>query len=299
MEEYQNKLAPICLFTYNRLSETQQTVEALKQNYLASESELFIFSDGSKDSNGAQKVNDVRNYLKTIDGFKSVTIYESPTNKGLANSIISGVTQIIEQYGKIIVLEDDLITSPNFLNFMNQALVFYEHNPKIHSVSGYTLDLKSLRNYCKDYYFGNRPYSWGWGTWENKWSTIDWEVKDYNKLKKSIIQKIKFMQGGSDLPQMLDSQMKGRIDSWAIRWCYDQFKKNQVTVFPSKSKIQNIGFGANATHTKKGNRFSTTIDNGEKVFFNFDHNIIKNKDIIRDARKVFSCYARLKNKILN
>lgn len=292
-------LAPVCLFTYNRLWETQQTIEALKTNYLAPESELFIFSDGPKDENVDKKVMEVRQFIKSIDGFKSIKIFESPVNKGLANSIISGVTQIIEQFSKIIVLEDDLITSPNFLDFMNQALNFYSSHPLIHSVSGFTLDLKSLRNYSKDYYFGNRPYSWGWGTWKDKWSTIDWEVKDYNKFKKSIIQRIKFMQGGSDLLQMLNSQMKGRIDSWAIRWCYDQFKKKQVTVYPSKSKIQNIGFGANATHTKKGDRFFTTIDDGKKVLFCFDNDIETNKEIIKEARKIFSFYERLKNKIIN
>lgn len=293
----QNNLAPICLFTYNRLSETKQTIGALKKNYLAQDSDLFIFSDGPKDDISAKKVMEVRQYLKTIDGFKSITIFESPLNKGLANSVISGVTQLINDYGKIIVLEDDLLTSPNFLNFLNQALDFYSSHPLIHSVSGFTLDLKSLRNYSKDYYFGNRPYSWGWGTWKDKWSTIDWEIKDYYKFKKSILQKIKFMQGGSDLPNMLVNQMRGRIDSWAVRWCYDQFKKNQVTVFPSKSKIQNIGFGANATHTMKGDRFFTTIDDGKKVLFCFDNNIETNKEIIKEARKIFSFYERLKNKI--
>ena len=140
------EIAPICLFTYNRLEETIQTVAALKNNFLANKSELFIFSDGAKNKNVEQKIKQVRKYLKTITGFKNITIYESSKNKGLANSIIDGVTKIIETYGKIIVLEDDLVTSPNFLNFMNQALEFYHYNNRIYSVSGYTLNLPSLKN---------------------------------------------------------------------------------------------------------------------------------------------------------
>lgn len=291
-------LSPICLFTYNRLSETQQTVEALKKNYLAPESNLFIFSDGPKENTGAQKVNEVRKFIKTIDGFKSVTIYESPKNKGLANSIISGVTQIINQYEKVIVLEDDLITSSNFLDFMNQALDFYNGHPKIHSVSGYTLDLPSLNQYPKDYYLGYRASSWGWGTWKEKWETVDWEVKEYNNFRKSPLKQFQFMRGGSDMPRMLKSQMKGRIDSWAIRWCFDQFQKNQLTVFPKISKLYNIGIGKNATHTKKTIRFNTSLDIGEQSHFNFNNQPKINKKIIKDISNKFSVLSRLRDKFL-
>lgn len=294
----QNKLAPICLFTYNRLSETQQTVEALKKNYLAPESELFIFSDGPKDNSGAQKVNEVRKYLKTIDGFKTITIYESQKNKGLANSIISGVTQIIEQYGKVIALEDDLITSPNFLDFMNQALDFYGNNAQIHSISGYTLNLPSLKNYSKDFYFGYRASSWGWGTWQDKWEDIDWEVKEYKKFRRNPLKQIQFMRGGSDMPRMLKSQIKGSIDSWAIRWCFDQFQKNQLTVFPTISKVVSIGFGESATHTKKTKRFITSLDDGAQRNFSFEVNPSLNKLLTREFRNKFSIVSRLKDKLL-
>jgi len=293
-----NNLAPICLFTYNRLYETKQTVEALKKNHLASKSELFIFSDGSKDVDVAEKVNQVRQYIKTISGFKSVTIYESPINKGLANSIISGVTQIIEKHGKVIVMEDDLISSPNFLNFMSQALDFYADNPKIHSISGYTLNLPSLQKYDKDFYLGYRASSWGWGTWSNKWNATDWEVKEYKKLKKNPINQLKFMRGGSDMPRMLKKQMNGKIDSWAIRWCFDQFIKNQLTVFPSKSKLMNIGIGKNATHTKKAKRFISSLDDGIQREFCFEVNPSINKASVKEFRNKFSIVSRLKDKVL-
>ncbi len=290
-------LAPVCLFTYNRLSETQQTIEALQKNYLASESELFIFSDGPKNESDKWKVSEVRKYLKTISGFKTITIFESEKNKGLANSIISGVTKMINQYGKVIVLEDDLITSPNFLDFMNQALDFYENNPVIQSISGYTLALPSLKNYHKDYYLGYRASSWGWGTWKKRWNDIDWDAKQYAQFKKNIISQIKFMRGGSDMPRMLRLQMKGKVDSWAIRWCFDQFLKDQLTVFPSVSKVINIGDGVEATHTKNTKRFITLLDSGKKRTYSFDNNILMDKIIIKEFKNKFSLYSRLKDKL--
>ena len=300
MEKYQNrnKLAPVCLFTYNRLSETEQTVKALKKNYLAPESDLFIFSDGPKDETGIKKVKEVRQYIKKIDGFKSVTIYESPTNKGLANSIISGVSQIIEQYGKIIVLEDDLITSPNFLDFLNQALNFYNGDPKIHSISGFTFNLKSLHNYQKDFYLGYRASSLGWGTWIEKWKGIDWNVREYKTFKRNPLQQIKFMRGGSDMPRMLRNQMKGKIDSWAIRWCYHQFKQNLITVFASKPKINHIGDGNDATNASGAKKYRTDLDLGYQRKFNFDVQPTINKKIAKDFRKKFSVLSRLHDKFL-
>ncbi len=290
-------LAPICLFTYNRLKETRQTLEALKMNLLASISDLFIFSDGPKDVASKLKVEAIRKYLYSETGFKSITIFESEENKGLANSIISGVSNILHKYGKIIVLEDDLITTPNFLDYMNSALYFYENNLKIHSISGYSLDLPSLKNYSKDYYLGYRASSWGWATWLNRWQDIDWEVRSYNKFKYNYLEQYKFMKGGSDLPRMLKAQMKGYIDSWAIRWCYDQFKQNRLTVFPSTSKITNIGFGKDATHTKRKTSFQTILDKGEQTSFSFDDTIILDKRLIKEFRQKFSISSRLMNKI--
>jgi hypothetical protein len=231
--------------------------------------------------------------LRTINGFKSVQIIESPINKGLANSIISGVTQVLEDYGKIIVLEDDLITSRNFLDFMNQGLDFYKDDLKIQSITGYTLDLPTLNGYLEDYYYGFRESSWGWGTWKNRWETTDWEVKGYLKFKYNVFQQIKFMRGGSDLPLMLKRQMNGKIDSWAIRWCFDQFRKGQLTVFPTISKVINIGDGANATHTKSIIKFRTELDIGDKTKFNFKREININNTLMKEFRKKFSFQTRI------
>ena len=243
-------------------------------------------------------MDEVRVYLNQVTGFKSIVVFESADNKGLANSIISGVSQIVEKYKKVIVLEDDLITSPNFLNFMNQALDFYENNDKIFSISGYTLNLPSLKNSENDYYVGYRASSWGWGTWKNRWEKVSWEIQDVNRFIWNPVRHIQFMRGGSDMSLMLWRQMNGKIDSWAIRWCYHQFKYDLLTVFPAKSKVLSIGFGDAATHTKKTNRFDTILDSGVQKNFLFDQNPFVNKVLAKEFRKKFSIINRLKDKLI-
>ena len=291
-------LAPICLFTYSRLNETKRTIDCLKNNHLADQSDLYIFSDGPKNHLVAENVDSVRKYLKKITGFRSVTIIESENNRGLATSIISGVSLIIKIKGKVIVLEDDLISSRNFLSFMNEALEFYEGNHKIFSISGFTLRLPSLKNYSKDFYLGYRASSWGWGTWADRWDQVDWEVREYAAFQQNPFQKLKFMRGGSDMPGMLKKQMEGRIDSWAIRWCFDQYKKNMLTVFPATSKIKNIGIGEHATHTKKTKRFETSLDIGGKIKFHFDNYPLIDKKLLKEFKNNSSIIRRLKDKLL-
>ncbi|WP_281542520.1 sugar transferase [Maribacter aestuarii] len=289
-------IAPIVLFTYNRIYETKQTILALQRNFLAPYSNLIIFSDGPKNDMEYQKVKMVREYLKTIDGFQSIEIHESEENNGLANSIVSGVKQVLKKYDSLIVLEDDLLTSPNFLNFMNQALEFYETHPKVMSISGYTMNLPSLKNYDKDFYVGLRASSWGWGTWSNKWEHIDWEVRDYSTFKKSPLKRYKFFSISSDLPYMLHNQMSGKIDSWAIRWCYHQFKEGLITVFPSNSKVNSIGLSESATHTSGAFKFISPLDQSLKTEFEFEKELHINKNIIKDFKRKFSITKRLCDK---
>lgn len=293
----ENTLAPICLFTYNRLSETKLTIEALQKNFLAGESNIYIFSDGGKNDKCLKKVTAVRNYLKTVSGFKSITIKESAENKGLANSIISGVTEIIDKHEKVIVLEDDLVTMPNFLHFMNHALDFYADFSKIFSISGYTMDLPSLKNYSKDFYLGYRGSSWGWATWKNRWDKVDWVVKDYGKVLYNPIEHKRFMRGGSDMPFMLWKQMHGKVDSWAVRWCFHQFRNDLLTVFPSKSKLYSVGFGKDATHTAGTTRFNTDVDSDWKKSIEFSTSCDLDMQLVKEFKDKFSVKARLLDKI--
>ena len=297
MKTYTN-LAPVCLFVYSRLTETKQTVESLQKNALATESRLHIFSDGPKNTQNIEEVRMVREYIHIISGFADVTIYESETNKGLANSIISGVTQIINEYGKAIVVEDDLLVSTNFLSFMNQALDFYESEKNVLNISGYSFSLNYAPDYKYDVAFSLRSASWGWAIWKDRWEQIDWTVKDYNSFRWNVFKLLKFSRGGSDLCQMLHRQMKGQIDSWAIRFDYHHYKHNYMDVFPLKSKVAYNGFNSEATHTKmKCNTYDTVLDLSDQQTFLFSKDIKINKRTRKQFYAHYSVSSRLKDKI--
>lgn len=294
MERTPVSLAPILLFTYKRLETLEKTVQSLQQNELSSGSELFIFSDGAKTDKDVFSVNEVRAYLKTISGFKSVHIFEANQNKGLANSIIEGVTQVINEYDRVIVMEDDLLTSPNFLSYMNQALNFYDKNPKVFSIAGYSYNVPLLRkNWQKDYYVTYRTSSWGWASWKERWNSIDWDMKGFEEFINDPKEIKRFLLLGSDVNRLLKKQMAGKIDSWAIRMCFSQFKQNELTIFPKVSKIQNIGFMPGATHTVRGKRFRTILDNGDQNKFSFDQDIVVNDKLLRQIDSLRSIIRRI------
>lgn len=260
--------APILLFTYKRLDTLRQTVEALKKNILANESELFIFSDGAKHDQDRYIVEEVRDYIKTISGFKAVNIINAPANKGLATSIIDGVNLVFERFERVIVLEDDLSTTSNFLAFMNQCLEKYEHDHDAFSISGYSFNLGVSKVDSNDAYFINRGWSWGWATWKSRWENVDWQVTDYSTFRLDSSARKAFSKGGSDLNKMLDSQMNGDLDSWAIRWFYYQFKISGLTIYPVFSKVFNNGFDQFATHTNgSGKRYLPILDTEGKIEF--------------------------------
>ncbi|HPQ22127.1 MAG TPA: glycosyltransferase [Saprospiraceae bacterium] len=246
-----NEPAPIILFVYNRPRHTQQTVEALKRNELASKSELYIYSDGPKNDKAIENVAEVREYIKTIEGFNHVTIIEREKNWGLANSIINGVTNTITEYGSVIVLEDDLVTSPYFLRYMNEGLDFYQDNPKIMSISGYNFPpsiMKFPKNFSEDIFLNFRNSSWGWGTWKDRWNLIDWELKDFPLFIKNPEDIQLFNRGGEDLTDMLRLQVEGKIDSWSIRFSYAHYKNEMYSIWPRYSYVTNIGLDGTGTH---------------------------------------------------
>ncbi len=273
------KLAPIVLFTYKRFDTLKQTVDALALNTLAVQSDLIIYSDGGKIPDDQIIINEIRAYLKTITGFKSVRIEASATNKGLATSIINGVSEVMAKYHKAIVLEDDLICSTNFLDFMNAGLNEYKDQKKVYSISGYAFDFKNQK-IQEDAYFLNRSWSWGWASWEDRWAEIDWEVSDYSVFEKDSSQKKSFSKLGSDVCGMLKKQMNGQADSWYIRSTFNQFKVQGLSLYPSISKIDNNGFDAIATHTSGlKSRYITPFDSSDNSNFNFPEKIEINKKL--------------------
>lgn len=286
------KLAPICLFTYNRLHETRLTIEALQKNFLARESDLIIFSDGAKNEQSIIKTVEVKNYLKTISGFRSVTVNESIFNKGLANSIVEGVSQVLEQYGKIIVLEDDLLSTPNFLDFMNQALDFYKESNQIQSVNGYSLKIK-----CdNDIYFHRRTFPWGWATWQDRWTQ---DLFDKNEIHKKINENKKVLTDfnkicGNDISSMLQDSISGANNSWYVRWVFNHFLNENYAVFPKLSKINNIGFIDEGTHCLGINTYENIMDEEYKRSFSF----IKFKKLGESSNNSFLGYFRRSYKFL-
>ena len=297
------KISPVVVFVYNRLENTIKVIEALKKNKLAKDSDLIIFSDSSKDSYNIEKVIEVRSYIYTISGFKSIKIIERKENYGLAKNIIEGVTDIINEYGKVIVLEDDLITSSNFLCYLNQALDYYEYDERIFAISAYTVKLPSLINLDEVGYLSYRPSSWGWATWKKEWDKNDWEVKDFDSFIKDKKEVKKFNRGGIDMTRMLKHCIEGKNYSWAIRWSYTMHKLNKYCFYPKASKVQNIGFGDDATNCRGVDIYQTDLDISNNCDFNFSKRVQINKKIIKEFAYVFSyrnkAIKRIKNLIMD
>ncbi|MBZ6527596.1 sugar transferase [Aerococcaceae bacterium DSM 111021] len=289
-------LAPVVLFVYNRPEHTKKTIEALSKNTLAKETVLYIFSDGKKEEDNSDNVEKTRAYIKSgkdLSVFKKVIISESQTNKGLAKSIIIGVTQVLNEYQKAIVMEDDLISHPKFLSFMNAALNEYERSDDIWSISGYTIPIKIPEDYQKDIFITPRGSSWGWGTWKNEWDLVDWQVKDYAEFKHDRAKRHKFNRGGRDLTYLLDDQMNGKVDSWAIRWYYAQFVHNKYTIYPVNSFIKNIGLDGTGTHSGKNRKYRVEFSESTEQFndmkFNLEYPEFDEK-ILKRFRKYYLSY---------
>lgn len=246
-----NDLAPIILFVYNRPWHTEQTLKALNINEFAAESILYIFADGPKTQATEEQLNnitEVRRIIRSKQWCKEVIITEFDENSGLANSVINGVTHVINKYNKVIVLEDDLVTSKFFLRFMNESLNFYEHDSRIFSIGGYNYPFQIPNRYKKDVYIVHRTETWGWGTWLDRWNNADWNQNDWNEFLSDQKEIKKFNRGGDDLTKLLQLQIKGQIDSWAIRWDYCHYRNDTYCLRPVKSFVNNIGFDGSGVH---------------------------------------------------
>lgn len=252
--------APIVLFTYDRPEHTRLALEALAANAGAVECDLHVYSDGPKAGDPDGAVRAVRGLLSSVTGFKSVTVIQRETNLGLADSVITGVTEVLTRFPSVIVMEDDLLTSPNFLAFMNAALSTYEDRRDVFSVTGYNYPLAMPEAYLEDAYLSYRGSSWGWGTWRDRWSRVDWAVGDYAEFTRDAEQQERFRRGGDDLPQMLELQMGGKLDSWSIRFDYAHYKHDAFCLHPVVSKVQNIGFDGSGIHCSESDDYYVELD---------------------------------------
>jgi len=251
------ELAPIALFVYNRLQHLQQTVAALQGNELSRESELFIFSDAVKDKGDEEEVRRIRKYISAIDGFKSVTIVLREENFGLTKSIITGVTEIVNKYGKIIVLEDDLVISAFFLKFMNEALEFYEREERVISIHGYIYPVET--NDVQTFFIRGADCL-GWATWKRGWALFEPDGRKLlDELRRRRLTREFDIGGTYPYTRMLESQIKGRLESWAVLWYASAFLKDRLTLYPGQSFVRHIGNDGRGTNFGKSNSLDCEV----------------------------------------
>lgn len=257
-------LSKILLFAYNRSDKLSRTLDSLASNLGAKDSDLIIFCDGAKTEKHIKNVENTRKIAKSAVGFKSCTVIERSENFGLSKSIISGVTNTLEICDRVIVLEDDLVTSPYFLQFMNDSLEAYKDNLNVVSISGYSLPFK---NKISQDYFQLGADCWGWATWRRGWANFD---NDGKKLLNELVQRnltFKFDYDGTyPFSKMLMEQSYGLIDSWAIRWRASTFLKNLLTLYPAESFVQNIGLDGEGTHEIPSEPYKSKLSNIEYYF---------------------------------
>ena len=276
-------LSPIVLFVYNRPWHTQQTIEALQKNELAIESDLIIYSDEAKTENEQENVDKVRLYIDQINKFKKVTIIKRETNWGLANNIIDGVTKVVNQYGKIIVLEDDLITSPYFLKYMNEALEIYKDEEKVWHISGWNYPIDS--DNLKDVYFCYVMDCWGWATWKDRWKYYEKDAdKVINEFNKEDIKKFNLDESEDFFQQIIYNKEK-KINTWAIFWYATIFKKDGLCLHPSQTFVKNIGHDGSGVSGGINEVFASKISLNKNIDFILD--IDENKIALERIRNYF------------
>ena len=246
-------LEPIAVFVYNRPSHVQRVLEALGRNPEASASDVFVFSDAAKAPAALPAVQEVRRRIRSAKGFGSVTVIEQEANLGVARSIIAGVGDLTRQFGKVVVLEDDLLPSRHFLRYMNDALDLYQDVPEVISVHAYCYPVKRP---LPETFFLRGADCWGWGTWSRGWALFE---SDGRRLLSQLRERdltFEFdLDGSYPYTRMLEDQIDGKNDSWAVRWYASAFLSERLTLYPGSSQVQNIGADGTGQHVGRTDVF--------------------------------------------
>ena len=275
--------APILLFVYNRPEHTRRCIESLLKNSLASESNLFIYADGAKDSTQQEAVNEVRNYIRSIQGFKQITLMERSENWGLARNIINGVTTQVNRYGKVIVLEDDLVVAPYFLQFMNDALEVYKNEPRVGHIQAcdFTQDSSLPATFLIKW-----TGSWGWATWDRAWKHFNPNGNELlQELEERKLTHVFDFNGKYGFTRMLRRQIEGKNNSWAIRWNASLFLKDILSLNVGRSLVQNEGFDGSGTNCGGGGLYASHLYL-QPLFIT----PISPIEVIKEARQAFIRY---------
>lgn len=249
--------APVVLFCYSRAKHLRLTLESLKRNYGAEDSELIVFSDAPKGESDKKSVAEVRALLRDVRGFKSIRIIERQNNYGLSGSIIEGVTRVLAEYERVIVLEDDMVTSPHFLNYMNQALSIYENEDSVACIHGYVFPVSAI---LPEAFFLPGADCWGWGTWRSSWADFERDgAKLLHELERRELLNYFDYNGAYLYSKMLKDQIHGKNDSWAIRWYASAFLSNRLTLYPGRSLVHNIGNDMSGVHSVQTKAYDTEV----------------------------------------
>jgi len=268
--------APIALFVYKRPDHLANTVEHLRLNEMADCTDLIVFSDAPANVADVEGVNRVRAYCHSIKGFQTIKLIERKENFGLRRSIIEGVSQIAQEYGRVIVMEDDVLTAPSFLRFMNRALEFYERFDTVACIGGFTPAPVTLQ--AKDdpngTFFHYRVCSWGWATWLNRWCKADWEPQGWEqRLNDPEFMKL-LVRGGTGMPRMFRASMEQNNQSWMARWYYNCTIHGMVSVYPVQSLTKTIGHDGSGVHFSRPNphvcqKYVTSLPTNRDQQFNY------------------------------
>lgn len=281
--------APVIMFVYNRADHFETTFAALSKCPECCETDLFIFADGAKNEEGRAKVEECRNAVKNADysGFRSVKITESEKNRGLAASIIDGVTKVINQYGFAIVVEDDCQPSPFFLSFMNNSLDVFKTDRRIGAIAGYAPPIEFPEYYKADVFTAYRSCSWGWATWADRWQNVDWELKDFGDFCRSRSLRKKLNSNGADRFLRLYRQVGGGT-SWSVRFGAHLVKNDMLTVYPRYSYISNIGCDSTGVHSTAEDAESMAVDLGKAIADPKIEFIAPDSEIMKTMKKHYS-----------
>lgn len=248
--------APIALFVYNRPGHARRTVDALRANPLAAGSELFVFADAAKDPQAGDAVAQTRQFARSIEGFRSVTLIERERNLGLAANITDGISGLAARFGRVIAMEDDLVSSPHFLRYMNDALDMYAGDDRVMHVSGSAYPVGGdLR---RSSYFLRVPLCWGWGTWQRAWVHFSRDTGMMDRFSRDMIRRFDF-DDSYDYWEQLELNRRGRLDTWFAFWYATLTLRNGLALFPGTPLVKNIGMDGSGVHCTATDQYDVEV----------------------------------------
>lgn len=254
-----NNLAPIGVSTYGRLQHLQRTITALQKNTLAQESELFVFSDAPR-LGDEDRVAAVRKYLRKIDGFKEVHVIERTENSRVVNNR-GGMRMLLDQFGKMIFLEEDVVTAPGFLSFMNQALTTYRNNDKVFAITGYCPPIDARKYISSDAFLLQTCNFWGFAIWKERYDQVSMQTPSCEVFKTILnpFSLASYMRIGSDMPHLFLLDAQGIIDAGDIKFAFEMWKKGSYLLIPTFSLSMSIGLDGTGVHCGMERKYDTEM----------------------------------------